>query len=152
MKNVKKIATRIALGLIIGFSIMPAGAETIKKLHSAVQRVINVTSMNDANETNSSTIDLAGGDLDKISYAVSITSAAGTGQLTFTLQVSPDGGTTWTTDASNIKTILPNGLTPITSYYSNINVAPGTKARLVPTITQPATFYTMKVWAIPSVD
>ena len=95
-------------------------------------------------------IDLNGGKYDKISYGVYITSAAGAGTLTWTLSISPDGGTSWI--PKDTQTMLANGTTPLTSSYHNLTVQPGTKARLIPTVTTGATFYGMKAWVMPSVD
>jgi hypothetical protein len=153
MKKSKVVGARAVLALVLAIALSPmANAETFKKLHSAVQRIINITSlagMNDANETTSTTVDLSGGDLDKASFVVSITSGVGTGTGTLAVQVSPDGGTTWAT-AYNIN-VSTNGLSAMTTAYANIPVT-GTKMRVVPSLTASTTWYGFKLWAIPSVD
>lgn len=127
-------------------------AETIKKLHSAPQLIINAASgeFNDTNEPTSSTVDLSGGDTDKCSIAVYVSSAAGTATLSLAVQISPDGGTSWIPTSTTIT--VSSGTSAQTNLNSNINVNPGTKLRVVPTLSSSATYYHCKVWAMPSAD
>jgi hypothetical protein len=139
-----------AVAVLVGVGII--NAETIKKLHPAPQLIINSLLMNNTTETDSTVVDLSGGDLDKFSFMVHVTSATNAKALTLDIALSADGGTTWVTDLVNRKTITGNSLTPLTSSYVNIGVAPATKLKLIPTLASDTTFYTFKVWAMPSVD
>jgi hypothetical protein len=148
-----KVGALVAMAAAAALAVMPAKAETFKKLHSAVQRIVNSTVFNDTNEPTSSTIDLSGGDLDKCSFAVYGSSATSTsGTLSLALQISPDG-TTWiaTGDTITVATSTTLGAA-ISAHADNLMVSPGTKARLLPTLTGNATYYGLKVWAVPSVD
>lgn len=146
----KRFALTLALAMLAVLGV--ANAETFKKLHSAPQLIISSTAINNTNEYDSTTIDLSGGSLDKVSYLVYVTSTAGSGTMTLATSLSADGGTTWVPDPVNTKTLSPNGLTPLTSSYVNIAVSPATKLKLTPTIGSNTTFYTLKIWALPSVD
>ena len=130
-------------------------AETFKKLHSSPQLIISYTAggFNDTNEPTSSTVDLAGGDTDKCSFAVYVASSSGNSLLTFTIQTSPDGGTTWIPTGDTI--VVSTGATSTTSstaYAANKAVNPGTKVRLTSSLATSTSYYSMKVWAMPSVD
>lgn len=145
------VALSIAAIAVLGASVVKA--ETIKKLHPSVLQVNNESIINDATDATtgvSDTIDLSAGSLDKISWAVYITSGLGTGTGTIALQISPDGGSTWFSNYSfNLST---NGVTAITTYYCDVPVSPGTKARFVPTLTSNTTWYDYKIWAMPMVQ
>jgi hypothetical protein len=134
---------------------------TIKMLHSAPKLVINRIpasgidgAINDATDATlgiSSVVDLVGGDLEKIGFAVKFSSNAGSGTLTMTPQVSPDNGTTYVDDTANAKTMTVNAvLLGGASYYSNIGVTPGTKMRIKLDLTSSCTIYSTKVWVLPS--
>ena len=152
---------------VIGAGVSVSNAETIQKLKSSsVQRVINIVPgssansagiINDATDATigtSTTIDLAGGYTDKLSYTVSFSSAAGSGALTSKIQISPDGGTTWVDqkDGTGLTITAAGVLTGGASHYANAPVQPGTKARIVLTLTGGTSFYSTKVHALPSVD
>lgn len=162
MKKVTKIQVACVAALL-GICALAglSSAETIKKLHSSVQRIFNsvplatygINDATDATSGTSSTIDLSGGDLDKVSFAVYGSSAAGTGSMTLTLQVSPDGGTTWINTGDTIAVASGTLAVPtISAHADNLYVSPGTKARLTMAITGNTTYYSTKIWAIPSVD
>jgi hypothetical protein len=154
MKKFKAVGARIVLGLALALAVSPlASAETFKKLHSEIQRIINITStagMNDANETTSSTVNLSGGDLDKASFTISFSSGVGIGTATLAVQTSPDGGTTWAT-TYNIPISTSAAATAGATTYVNIPVT-GNRLRVVPALTANTTFYGFKVWVVPSVD
>lgn len=139
----------IALGLT--FSASVRAEETIKKLHTSPQRIINSTTFNDSNEPTSNTVDLAGGDYQKCSFAVYSTSSTGSTTLSLAVQVSPDGGSTWIATGDTI-TVATGTASAVHDTTANIATGPGTKLRLVPTLTGSTTFYNFKVWAMPSVD
>lgn len=150
-------AYAFALALVLGAS--NAMAETIKKLHTSPQKVLDTTTqalygLTVSSNGTSSTIDLSGGDLDKISFGISLASAAAgnsgpaTIQSTVKLQTSPDGGTTWF-DVYSVN-VTTNGTTANTTGYMEIPVF-GTKARFTNTLTAGNTFYSYKIWATPSV-
>lgn len=155
MKKIK-VGLTLAVLALAAFVVTPNDAigAVITKLHTSAQLLINrpsatvagLSAGNIASQT-VSVVDLSGGDLDKCSYAVSIASAAGAGTLTFTMKISPDGGTNYID--KDIQTIAPNGTTSITSGYYNLTVQPGTKLKIVPTITTGCTFYGLKLWAMP---
>jgi hypothetical protein len=151
-----KVVALVAMAFAAALAVMPAKAETYKKLHSAVQRVLNVTgTLNDITDATtgvSSTIDLSGGDLDKCSFAIYASSAAGTGTASFALQVAPDGST-WIATGDTIAVATSTTLGAVVSAHAdNLMVSPGTKARLIPTLSGSTSFYGLKVWAVPSVD
>lgn len=151
--NPKRSARKLVIALVAVLSLVGlAQADVVRKLHTAPQRVMNwgavgINDNNDATTGISSTIDLSGGDLDELNFAISLASAAGNGTGTFAVQVTPDGGTTWISNYSI--SITTNALTAVTTYYTGISLSPGTKARIVPTLTAPTTFYNVKVWAMP---
>jgi hypothetical protein len=162
--NLKRYALTLAFALVclIGVKGMPYAGPAISKLHSAVQRIINVSqysagvnAFNDSTTYLSSTVDLSGGDLEKMSFGISFSSGAVSyvtgSSATLNIQISPDGGTTWLTRNPGIY-ISTNGTTAVTTYYYSIGVAPGTKMRVSPDLADGATIYNLKVWAIPSVD
>lgn len=155
MKN--RIKTLLAAGLFaVAASMWAPGslaAETIKKLHSSPNLIINSTAFNDTNEPTSNTVDLSGGDLDKASFAVVCSSAAGSTTMSLAIQISPDGGTNWvaTGDTITVSTSATLGAA-VSAYSANKTTAPGTKMRVVPTLTGSTTFYNFKLYTIPSVD
>lgn len=142
----------IALTLALAMSVS-VKAETIKKLHSSPQLIINSTLFNDTNEPTSSTVDLSGGDLDKCTFLVVASSAAGSTTMSLAIQVSPDGGTSWvpTGDTITVSTSVALG-DSVRAYGGNKNTSGGTKLRVVPTLATSTTFYTFKLYALPSVD
>lgn len=147
-----------AIRLLFGVSaalLFVAGvsnAETVRKLHTSPQLIINQTgsAFNDTNEPTSSTIDLSGGDLDKCSFAVYIASGAGSALASLDLEISPDGGTTWVPTGDTIS--VSTSTTVSYEHADDYKVSPGTKARLKASLAATATYYQMKVWAMPSVD
>lgn len=149
---------RIALALAFAVVLFEGAkglswAETVKKLHPSVQYILKNVNFNDATDATTgvtSTVDLSGGDLDKVSFGIYVTSSVGTGFLTYQLQISPDGGTTWLSNYSITQS--STNQTAQATYYANIPVAPGTKMRMVPTLTGSSTWYAVKIWAMPSVD
>lgn len=153
MKKYRAVGARVFLGLALALAVMPAGAETFKKLRSAMQNIIvgPSTGINDNTDANyAQSIDLAGGDLDKVSFAVYASSSAGSGTGSFAVQVSPDGGTSWIATGDTIA--LSTAATATSAHADDIKVSPGTKCRLVLTISGSTTFYTLKAWALPQVQ
>lgn len=154
--NPRRLALTLTLAMVALLSVAVVRAERITKQHTSPLLVTNIGSatgisdVTDATTGVSSTIDLSGGDLDKISWAVYLTSAAGTGTGSVALQISPDGGTTWISNYTF--GISTNGLTALSTYYTNQAVNPGTKARFVPTLTAPCTYYGYKIWAMPATN
>jgi hypothetical protein len=148
------LALTLTVVAVLGATI--AKAETIKKLHSSPQLIINATKMNNVTEADSTIIDLSGGDLDKCSFAVFASSADGTGTLSLALWGSPNGGTNYvaTGDTISVSTspTIGTALTGNGTWTDNQLVSPATKLKLVPTISGSTTFYALKVWALPSVD
>jgi hypothetical protein len=152
-----KVGALVAMAFAAALAVMPAKAETVKKLHTAVQRIINVTgTLNDVTDATtgvSTTVDLAGGDYDKCSFAVSASSAAGGGSASLALQISPDGGTTWIATGDTIAVATSTTLgAAVTAHADNFAVSPGTKLRIIPTLSSSTSYYGLKVWALPSVD
>jgi len=155
MKNRVKVAAMATLALVALAVATPARAETYKKLHAAVQRILSLAILNDVNDATSgvtSTVDLSGGDLDKCSFAVYASSAVGSGSASFAIQVSPDGGTSWVPTGTSISVSTTDASTVATAYSANANTGPGTKLRLVPTLTGSTSFYAIKVWAIANTN
>lgn len=150
MKKSVKLGLALAIALAFAASVR---AETFKKLHSSPQLIISSTLFNDSNEPTSSTVDLSGGDLDKCAFLVVASSAAGTTTMSLAIQVSPDGGTSWvpTGDTITVSTSVALGDT-VRAYGGNKNVSGGTKLRVVPTLASSCTYYTFKLYALPSVD
>lgn len=136
-------------------------SETFKKAHSSIQRVFTsvplatfgVNDFTDATSGTSATIDLSGGDFDKCSFVVVGSSANGTGTMTLTLQMSPDGST-WVNsgDTIAVATSTTLGAALAGTQAEDLKVSPGIKARLLMGITGSTTYYSTKIWAIPSVD
>lgn len=149
MKRLKSMKLAFAFFAIAGLACV-LNAETIKKLHSSPQLIINATSMHSTNESDSSIVDLSGGDLDKCSFQLNISSGSGASP-TFdaTIYVSPDGGNNWA--SAGTFTQITTTLTAVAQLKTNVATSPGTKLKVTPLITG-ATFYTIKLWAVPSVD
>jgi hypothetical protein len=154
--NILKSPMRRALALafaLVAVSCATVMAETVKKIHSAPQLIMNLTKFNDTNESNSSTVDLAGGDLDEVSFAVNVSSSDGSALLNLAVQISPDGGTTWISTGDSID--VSTGATATassTEYLANKTTQPGTKMRLLATLTGNTTYQNLKVWAMPAAN
>lgn len=153
----KFIAGLIAVAAIAFATGTPAFAERINKYHLSPSVVLNVgnagvNDVTDATTGLTSTIDLSGGDYDKMGFAVYFASGAGTGTGTLTLQLSPDGGSTWlsTGYSQNITTAGAN--TAGGTIYANVPTGGATKARFTMALNGSTTFYNLKIWAMPSVD
>ena len=143
---------------LVGFSI--ANAEVIRKLHPSAQLIYNAVKINDASDgvAGASTIlDLDGGNYDKCSFQLHVTSgAANAPSLALAIQISADGGTTWANTTTSFTTITtsetPSGLNLVNVQLANIAVGPGLKLRILPTLSDATTFYQVSVWAMPIVD
>lgn len=156
LKNQVRPVFAYAFALALVFGASNAMAETIKKLHSSPQLVINLGTSGSAKygmvastQGTSTTIDLSGADLDKISIGVLLSSYTGTAP-TLTLQGSPDGGSTWFTNGAFTVNLTTADTVALTTYYANVDMM-GNKARLTTTLAASTTVYTYKVWATPSV-
>ena len=150
--KLKRLALTLGVAIGVVFSVKAVSfAETIKKLHPSVQTIVNSSQFNDSNEATSSTVDLSGGDLDKCSFAVYASSAEGTSTLTYTIQVSPDGGTSWlsTGNTISVSTSASTGAT-VTAYAADKPTNPGTKLRLTASLTGNTSYYHLKVYALPN--
>lgn len=145
------VAFAVAMLLAVGV----VHSETFHKLHSSPQLIINAVQLNSATDSTtglSSTVDLSGGDLDKCSFQLNISSGAGSTTPTFDgdIQVSADGGSTWATAGSF--TQVTSTLTATAVTKTNVATNPGTKLRIIPAISANTTFYSIKVYAMPQVD
>lgn len=149
----RNMVLALALSVLAVLGAVVVNAETIKKLHSSPQLIINATTMNDVTEANSTTVDLSGADLDECNFVVYASSANGTGTLSYNVQVSADGGTSWSDSGDTIAVATGTVLaSPIAGVQTTVDTGGATKLRLVPTITGSTTFYRLKTWATPSVD
>lgn len=159
--NKKQVRPAFALAFALAVALGAANvmAETVKKLHTSPQLVVNSTTqalygLTVSSNGTSTTIDLSGGDLDEISFAVALGSAAAgnSGPATINsvlkLQCSPNGSDWF--DAYQVG-VTTNGTTAIATTYMNIPVT-GTKARFTNTLTAGNTFYNYKVWALPAAN
>ena len=148
------------LGLLAAL-IIPLGilglvnAETIKKLHTAPQLLFNtdIADNTDATLGALAVIDLDGGNLDKCSFQVKTTSGTSGDTMALDIQISADGGTTWVSvPAANQPPTISTWTVAVSCHIPNVPVNPGTKLRIIPTLSSSATFYDVKIWAMPSVD
>lgn len=149
MKKLRYIGLAFAIAMALGAT---AKSETIKKLHSSPQLIINSTLFNDTNEPTSSTVDLSGGDLDKCSFVIIGSSATGTSVMSLAIQVSPDGGTSWAATGDTISVSTSATLGSAIAQSSINKAVTGTKMRVVPTLATSTTYYGFKLYALPSVD
>jgi hypothetical protein len=153
----KKLLTGITLALGLAFLAPKAHAlETIKPLHPSVQIVLTSTTYTGAVSSTTASVDLSGGDLTSISCAYYIGSASSTGTPTLdaAIQISPDGGTNWTTAGSftqqtSTATATVNGKTFV---KQDVSTGPGTKARILFTGAANTSWIGVKAWCLPTVD
>lgn len=160
MKTRSKVVAAAAFALIAALAVQkPALAETYKKLHSAVQRIlapvtgVPLTSANQSTRGISSTVDLSGGDLDKCSFQIKITSSTSTGTPTLdaAVQVSADGGTTWTT-AGSFTQITSTSASAASYLKQDVATGPGTKLRVVLTSSANTEWNGISIWALPNTN
>lgn len=151
-------AVALAFALVALSCATFVNAETIKKLRSSVQLVVNtgtggVNDVSDATTGLSSTIDLSGGDLQKLSFGVYFASgtSTGNGNGTIALEISPNGGTNWLSSGYSV-TLSSGGTTGQATGYFNVPVGVANKARLTTTLSGSTTWYSYRLWALPSVD
>jgi hypothetical protein len=152
--KLKRLALTLGIAIGVSFGVKSVSfAEPIKKLHPAPQLILNSAQFNDSNEATTSTVDLSGGDLDKCSFIVQASSAEGTATLTYTIQVSADGGTTWgsTSNTISVATSATSGAA-VWSYAADKPTNPGTKLRLTSSLTGSTSYYHLKVYALPNVN
>ncbi len=156
--NPRHSAVKMAIALVLIVGVVGfVSAETIKKIHSQPQLVINsgtggLNDVTDATTGLSTTVDLAGGDLDKLSFGVFFGSGTGIGTGSIKLQVSPDGGSNWFETGYTQNFTTAGAVVGGATTYANIPTQPGTKARFVTTLNGSTTFYNFKVYAMPSAD
>ncbi len=154
----KKLLVGITLGLGL-FLLGPRAAyavETIKPLHPSVQVVLTSTTYSGAVSSNTSTVDLSGGDLTSISCAYYIHDADSTGTPTLdaAIQISPDGGTNWVTAGTftQVTSTATATVNTITFVKQDVSTGPGTKARIKFTGSANTNWIGVKAWCLPTVD
>lgn len=142
---------RVTLALIVLSPALAFGLTTTRKLHPSIQKLYDATTFNDSNEATSSTLSLNGGDYGRVSFFVHISSSTGDSTATLTVEVSPDGGTTWGSTGDTI-TLSTGTASAFTTQVDDINVAPGLDLRITNSLTGSTTYYNMTLWAMPTVD
>jgi hypothetical protein len=152
----KRVKAALALAAFAALFAAPAQAEVIKKLHSAPQKLFTSQTVNSVTyATSTVTVDLAGGDLDKASFALYITSSTttnGSPTLDVDIQVSPDGGTTWGTCSTFTQITTTNTVAGVMKFKQDVATGPGTKVRAIIRSSSNSQWYNMTMWVIPSVN
>lgn len=152
----KNVALFLALAAVAVISApWIVSAETIKKLHPSVQLLWNNITLSGANEGSytTRTVDLSGGDLDKVSCMVSASTGAATSPtFDIAIEVSPDGGTTWGTAGSFTQITSTGTGVNIRAFKQDLATGPGTKLRVVPDLQDNTSYYNVNLWCLPSVN
>lgn len=158
MKKFKLFLFGVVAALAV-VAVSPSKAlavETIKPLHPSVQVVLTSTTYSGAVSSTTASIDLSGGDLTSISCAFYIHDADSTGTPTLdvAIQVSPDGGTNWSTAGSftQITSTATATVNEKTFLKQDVSTGPGTKARLLFTGAANTNWIGVKAWCLPTVD
>lgn len=143
------VVAALAFTCVAGVSVH---AETFKKLHSAPQKVLTDTNYIGTVSSVTATVDLSGGDLDKVSAMVKISSSTtgSTASLDIDMEVSPDGGTTWGS-AGGFTQITSTSTSAVYTFKQNFATGPGTKFRLR-FRGATASWWLVNAWVLPSVD
>lgn len=151
MNTAKSKLTGIILFALFGIALVTqplVSAETRDKLRTGSQRIFTNQDLNDSTDGTtgaSLTVDLSGGDLDECSFQVNTTSGT-SGTLDFAIQISADGGSTWA--QATTFTQISTHTTAVNNVKQTVAVAPGTKMRVIPTISAGATYYNINMWTI----
>lgn len=156
-----RLSLALVAALFITSLVCAGGQDQTYKLHTGANKIMNVVpisgfagGLNDSNTATkgvSNTVDLSGADIQKASFVVVWSSAAGTGAGTLNVQVSPDGGTNWVSTGDTISLSTGTGGAG-TAYASDKALGGGTKMRLTSTLTNSTTFYSFKVWNVSRAD
>jgi len=152
---VRAIALSFALVFLIG-SVTIVSAETIKKLSTAPQLLWNNSTINDATDGSAGsyakTVDLSAGDFDKCDFFMYYSSAAGSvGTLDIYIDISPDNGTHWVNTSSFTQLTATGTAVNAGALKQNVDVSPGTKLRVYPTLSADTTYYKLYLWAKPGI-
>jgi hypothetical protein len=156
MKLKKQLLSGLMVaGALLFFAGRASAVDINKKQHPSTQLVYSSAAITGATAVYSTTIDLVGGDYDKISAQVLVTSGTSTGTPTLdvAIQVSADGGTNWATAGSFTQiTSTAAASVPYNVLKQDLATGPGIKARLRFTGSANTTWNTVKAWVMPNVN
>lgn len=155
MKKMKAVLFGVvALAGLMLVGPRAAYAERSLKVHPSIQPVLTSTYYTGAISSTSATMDMSGGDMEKVSCMVAITSGTSTGTPTFdiAIQSSPDG-TAWVTVYSFTQITSTTTVTTANPYIVTALDKPtgiATKTRLLFTGAANTVWNGVRAWCLPN--